>query len=59
MKFFAIYVLWVISLVTYIWICSLATNTQDQFLFAVTFGTMCIMMFFCAWLAFATGTLED
>ncbi|MHA2268928.1 MAG: hypothetical protein ACXAB8_14115 [Promethearchaeota archaeon] len=57
-NFCTVYVLWIISLSLYIWVCSLATNTQDQFLFLVSIGTMVSMLFFCSILVFFAEKLD-
>ncbi len=57
-KFAITYISWVISLSLYIWFCSLASNTEEQFLFLLSFGTMVSMLVFCTILMFLSEKLD-
>jgi len=46
-KFTITYVVWIVSLILYIYICSIASETQEQFFLLLSWGLMVFMIIFC------------
>ncbi|KKN39196.1 hypothetical protein LCGC14_0745800 [marine sediment metagenome] len=54
-KFFTVYFLLVLSTIFYTYISSIASKTQEQFYFLLSFGLMISMFFFLCTLATQLG----